>query len=46
MSIRIRVHHSSLRPCEHAAVVKLVGHVGFGRCMDCGATVATPFTLH
>lgn len=45
MSIRTRIHHPSPRPCEHHAIVKLDGHPGYGRCIDCNVTVVTPFVL-
>lgn len=47
MSHRIRIHKPSPRPCEHHCIAALSPRVaGLGRCMDCQATVSTPFALH
>jgi hypothetical protein len=45
MSIRTRIHRPSSRPCIHRVIVKVVGHPGYGRCIDCNVTVVTPFVL-
>lgn len=45
MSIRIRLHKDhGPAPCEHHCIVAS-GIAGYGRCVECGTQVATPFTI-